>query len=66
MLLWMTERDPQQRPGDMRVARARLKEVLLSLRRRNRWVNWLKSIALVLPKIVMEGDGNKVPRAVGY
>jgi len=66
VLLWMTERDPQQRPDDMRVVRVALKEVLLSLRGRNRWVNWLKSIALVLPKIVMEGDGNKVTRAVGY
>jgi serine/threonine protein kinase len=67
VLLWMTERDPQQRPDDMRVVRVALKEALLSsLRGKNRWVNWLKSIALVLPKIVMEGDGHKVPRAMGY
>src|SRR5258708_30405467 len=66
VLLWMTERDPQQRPDDMRVVRLALKEALLSLRGKNRWVNWLKSIALVLPKIVMEGDGHKVPRAMGY
>lgn len=61
-LLWMTERDPRRRPADMEVVRALLEQVLLSLKMRNTWVNWLKSIPVVLQKIVMEGYGHKVPR----
>src|SRR5712691_7528858 len=48
MLLWMTERDPRRRPADMGVVRAVLEQALLSLRMRNTWVNWLKSLPGVL------------------
>ncbi len=61
-LLWMTERDPRCRPSDMGIVRVVLEQALLSLRMRNTWVNWLKSIPVVLRKIVAEGDGHRVPR----
>src|SRR6266496_822207 len=61
-LLWMTERDPRRRPADMGIVRIVLEQLLLSLRVRNTWVNWLKSIPVVLRKIVAEGDGYRVPR----
>jgi serine/threonine protein kinase len=63
-LLWMTEGDPRGRPADMGIVRMALEQALLSLRLRNRWVNWLKSIPVVLRKIVVEGDGHKIPRLV--
>ena len=63
-ILWMTERDPRGRPADMGIVRMALEQALLSLRLRNRWVNWLKSIPVVLRKIVVEGDGRKIPRLV--
>src|SRR5437763_4168492 len=63
-LLWMTEGDPGGRPTDMGIVRMALEQVLLSLRLRNRWANWLKSIPGVLRKIVVEGDGHKIPRLV--
>jgi serine/threonine protein kinase len=65
-LLWMTEGNPSRRPADMRIVRAVLEQVLLSLRMRNKWVNWLKSIPVVLQKIVTEGDGHKVPGLVSF
>src|SRR6266487_576107 len=61
-LLWMTERDPRRRPADMGIVRIVLEQLLLSLRVRNTWVNWLKSIPVVLRKIAAEGDGYRVPR----
>ena len=63
-LLWMTEGDPRGRPADMGIVRMALEQALLSLRLRNRWANWLKSIPGVLRKIVVEGDGHKIPRLV--
>jgi hypothetical protein len=48
----------------MGIVRMALEQALLSLRLRNRWVNWLKSIPVVLRKIVVEGDGHKIPRLV--
>ena len=61
-LLWMTERDPRCRPADMGIVRMVLEQALHSLRMRNTWVNWLKSISVVLRNIVAEGDGCRVPR----
>jgi len=63
-LLWMTEGDPRGRPADMGIVRMALEQALHSLRLRNRWVNWLKSIPVVLRKIVVQGDGHKVPPLV--
>jgi len=61
-LLWMTEPDPRRRPADMGSVRMVLEQTLLSLRMSNTWVNWLKSIPVVLRKFVAEGDGHRVPR----
>src|SRR5947209_6653837 len=60
VLLWMTERDPRRRPADMGIVRMALEQVLLSLRLRNRWVNWLKSIPVMLRKIVLQGGESLV------
>ncbi len=64
VLLWMTERDPRRRPGDIGIVRMVLEQALHSLKRRNTWVNWLKSIPVVLRNIVAEGDWHRVPRLV--
>jgi serine/threonine protein kinase len=61
MLLWMTEPDPRCRPADMGSVRMLLEQALLSLRISNTWVNWLKSIPVVLRKFVAEGDGHRAP-----
>jgi len=61
-LLWMTERDPRRRPADMGIVRMVLEQALFTLRVRNTWVNWLKSIPVVLRNIVTGGDGHRVPR----
>jgi serine/threonine protein kinase len=63
-LLWMTEPDPRRRPADMGTVRIVLEQVLLSLKVRNTWASWLKSIPVVLRKIVVQGDRHKVPRLV--
>lgn len=68
-LLWMTEGDPGDRPADMGIVRMALEQALLSLRfrlplpadKRNRWVNWLKSIPGVLRKIVVQDGESLVP-----
>ncbi len=65
-LLWMTESDPRRRPADMGSVRMVLEQTLLSLRMSNTWVNWLKSIPVVLRKFVAEGDGHKVPYLAAF
>src|SRR5438067_7496978 len=63
-LLWMTERDPRDRPADMGIVRMALEQVLHSMRVSNRWGNWLRNIPGVLRTIVGEGAGHKIPRLV--
>src|SRR5258708_20066976 len=61
VLLWMTERDPRRRPGDIGIVRMVLEQALHSLRMRNPWVNWLKSIPVLFRNIVAEATAPTLP-----